>query len=482
MAVGDGTDDEQCSQHKHDADGQDDEGIGDKAGDDVGEEGNNGNGSGVGELRRYVVEVVALGTGGGHDGGIADGRNVVAENRTGEAGGNAYDHQGEVGLKDLGDDGDEDAEGTPGGTGGKRQTAGYEEDHGGEQAVKAAGGAVHEPGDKFLGAQQGGHVLEGGGKGEDEDSGNHGAEALRDAAHGILKGDDPAENKIDDGKDQRHNSAPGQAEEGIAVGKGIDEIIGAIEVAGVDQAADAQHHQNDDGQQQIDNAGTGVGDLLHRFGLLALGEQVVIADGVELMPAHGAVVHTGLAKEQHHNDGEQRIEIEGDGADEQVKAAVVLHDAGDGCRPRGNGGNHADGGGGGIDDVGELGAGNVVAVGDGAHHAADGQAVEVVIHKDEDAQQEGGKHSAAAGLDVRLGPSAEGCGAAGLIEQGDEDAKQHEEHEDTGIITDGGHNAVIEQRVERLHMEAGIEQGTGNGADKEGAVNFLSHQSARPRV
>lgn len=38
----------------------------------------------------------------------------------------------------------------------------------------------------------------------------------------------------------------GQAEEGIAVGKGIDEIIGAIEVAGVDQTADAQHHQHND--------------------------------------------------------------------------------------------------------------------------------------------------------------------------------------------------------------------------------------------
>lgn len=202
-------------------------------------------------------------------------------------------------------------------------------------------------------------------------------------AHGILKGDDPAENKIDDGKDQCHNSAPGQAEEGIAVGKGIDEIIGAIEVAGVDQTADAQHHQNDDGQQQIDNAGTGVGDLLHRFGLLALGEQVVIADGVELVAAHGAVVHAGLAEEQHHNDSEQGVEIEGDGADEQIEAAVILHNAGNGSRPGRDGGDHADGRRGGIDDIGKLGTGNMMAIRYRAHDAADGEAVEVVIHEDE---------------------------------------------------------------------------------------------------
>ena len=111
-----------------------------------------------------------------------------------------------------------------------------------------------------------------------------------------------------------------------------------------------------------------------------------------------------------------------------------------------------------------------------AHNAADSEAVEVVIHKDEHTQQEGSKHGAAAGLDVCLCPCAEGCGAACLIEQGDQDAQQHQEHEDTGVISDGGYDAVIEQRVERLHMEAGIEQSTGNGADKEGAVNLLGDE------
>lgn len=194
------------------------------------------------------------------------------------------------------------------------------------------------------------------------------------------------------------------------------------------------------------------------------------------MAAHGAVVHAGLAEEQHHDDGEQGVEIEGDGADEQIEAAIILHNAGDGSCPRGNGGDHADGGGSSIDEIGELGAGNMMAIGNGTHDTADSQTVKVVIHEDEHAQQEGSEHGAAAGLDVGLGPSAEGRGAAGLIEQGNEDAEQHEEHEDTGIITDGGHYAVIEQRVERLHMETGIEQGAGHSADEQGAVHFLGDE------
>lgn len=55
---------------------------------------------------------------------------MVTEYRTGETGGNADDHQGEVSLKDLGDNGDKNTEGAPGGAGGKRQSAGNQIDNG----------------------------------------------------------------------------------------------------------------------------------------------------------------------------------------------------------------------------------------------------------------------------------------------------------------------------------------------------------------
>ena len=197
------------------------------------------------------------------------------------------------------------------------------------------------------------------------------------------------------------------------------------------------------------------------------------------MAAHGAVVHAGLTEEQHHNDSEQRIEIKWNCTNEQIETAVILHNAGDGSCPRGNGGDHADGGGSSIDEIGELGAGNMVTIGNGTHDTADSQTVKVVVYKDENTQQEGGKHGAAAGLDVCLCPCAEGCGAACLIEQGDKDTEQHEEHEDTGVIADGNNDTVIQQRVECLYMEAGVEQSTGNGADKERAVNFLGDECQR---
>ena len=108
-----------------------------------------------------------------------------------------------------------------------------------------------------------------------------------------------------------------------------------------------------------------------------------------------------------------------------------------------------------------------MTIGNGTHNTADSQTVKVVVYKDEDTQQEGGEHRAAAGLDVGLCPGAESGGAACLIEQGDQNAQQHEEHEDTGVIADGSNDTVIQQRVECLYMEAGIEQGAGDRADKE---------------
>ena len=210
--------------------------------------------------------------------------------------------------------------------------------------------------------------------------------------------------------------------------------------------------------------------------MIAFGKQIVIANGIELMATHGAVIHAALAQEQHHNDGEQGGEVERNGADKQIEAAVIFHNAGNSGRPGRNGGNHADGSGGSIDEVSQLSAGNAVAIGNGTHDAADGEAVEVVIHEDEHAQQEGGEHGAAAGLDVGFGPGAESSGTAGLIEQGNENTQQNQEHEDTGIIADGGNNAIIDEGIQCFHMETGIEQSAGDGTDKQGAVHFLGDE------
>ena len=73
--------------------------------------------------------------------------------------------------------------------------------------------------------------------------------------------------------------------------------------------------------------------------------------------------------------------------------------------PGGDRGDHAHGGGGGVNEVGQLGTGDPMAVGDGPHDGAHGEAVEIVIDEDQNAQQEGSKGSPHLGLNAFLMPS-----------------------------------------------------------------------------
>ena len=97
------------------------------------------------------------------------------------------------------------------------------------------------------------------------------------------------------------------------------------------------------------------------------------------------------------------------------EALAVLHEAGDGGGPGADGGDDTHGGSGGVDEVGQLHAGDVVLVGDGTHHGTHGEAVEVVIDEDEHTQQNGSQLRAHTALDVLGGPAAEGGGAARLV-------------------------------------------------------------------
>ena len=138
-------------------------------------------------------------------------------------------------------------------------------------------------------------------------------------------------------------------------------------------------------------------------------------------------------------------------------AGIEIVRCGGDCRcPGGNGSDHADRRGGRVDQIGQFGAGNPVAVGDRAHDRADGQAVEIVVDEDQDAEDEGRQHGAHAGLDVLFRPAPDGRGAAGVIDERHDDAQQYKENEDAGVAGDGGDHAaglvsVGDQRVQRPH-------------------------------
>ena len=118
-----------------------------------------------------------------------------------------------------------------------------------------------------------------------------------------------------------------------------------------------------------------------------------------------------------------------------------------------------------------------MAVGDRAHDGAYGEAVEVVVNKDEDAQREGGQGGPHPGLDVPLRPPAKGRRAAGGVDQGHDDAQQHQEEEDAGVALNGGDKALGEHGVQGLHGgEAALEQGAHQHADEQGGVGLLGDE------
>lgn len=426
-----------------------------------------------------MVHVVALGAGGGHDGGVGDRGAVVAADGAGHTGGDADDGHGVVHLKHALNNGDQDAEGAPAGAGGEGQEAAHHE-HDHRQEHLQTGGGAHKIPDKEFRAQGVGHALEGPGEGEDQDGGDHGLESLGDTAHHLLEGHGLADKIVVKGEEQAESGAQHQAHRGVGVGEGGDKISPGEEAAGVDHTDDAGHDQHQNGQYQVQYRALGLVHVVVQHGVgVRAGEQVALLNGVPLIPGHGAELHLHQHHADHHGDGEQGVEVIGDGADEQVEALAVLGEAGHGGGPGGDGGDDADGGGGGVDEVGQLGPGDILFVGDGPHDGAHGEAVKIVVNEDQTAQQDGGQLSPGPGFDVLLGPAAEGGGAARLVHQAHHGAQNDQEDQDSHVVAVGqrGHDTVAEGvEYGALKGEVGVEQSAHQNTDEQGGINLLGNQ------
>ena len=123
-----------------------------------------------------------------------------------------------------------------------------------------------------------------------------------------------------------------------------------------------------------------------------------------------------------------------------------------------------------------------MAVGDRTHDRPDGQAVEVVIDKDQDTQNHRGELCADAGLDVGGCPLTKGSGAADQIHQGDHDAQNDQEYEDADIpavsqLVDHAAVLVEQHGVEHeLQIAVGIQQCASDDADKQGRIDLLGDE------
>ena len=204
------------------------------------------------------------------------------------------------------------------------------------------------------------------------------------------------------------------------------------------------------------------------------------------MLQHGSIVQIQQGGDNDHDQRQQAVVVIGDLLDEHIKAIDCRRGniAGNGGGPGGNGSDHAHRSGSRVDDVGQLGAGDLVALGDGTHNGAHGQAVEIVVHEDQDAQQHGNQLRAAAGLDGMLGPAAEGLGAAALVHQIHHDAQHDQEDDDAHVVAVGqdGDDAVVgaDQLNDGLPgMELRVEQGAHKAAKEQGGINLLADQRQR---
>ncbi len=173
------------------------------------------------------------------------------------------------------------------------------------------------------------------------------------------------------------------------------------------------------------------------------------------MTRHRPVIKAHQGKCEDENNGQQRIVIIRNGAHEQLDAGIdaLIHHARHGGRPGGDRRNHADRRRGGINDIGQLRSGNLMPVRYRHHHRSDRQAVEIIVHEDQDPEQEGRQHGAASCLHMPFGPFAEGRRASRLVHQGHHRSQQNQEHEDSDVPCTRHrlNKAFVDHRIQGRH-------------------------------
>ena len=158
--------------------------------------------------------------------------------------GHGDDHQLIVsGLEAGDDDRDQDTEGSPAGPGREGKADCDQEDDEGKKSCKTCRLVLDDVSDEFLGAEAVCHGLEGPRESQDQDSGNHLLEALRDALHDGTKIKRFANHVEGHCEDQRAEGAEHETYGSIGVREGLDEACAFEEAAGVDHADDAADDQ-----------------------------------------------------------------------------------------------------------------------------------------------------------------------------------------------------------------------------------------------
>ena len=468
-------DDEESCDYKNCTNHESDDCVLNEACNDVADEADCCNGESIGQLSGNVPDVVDVSTGRCHDGGVRYGRDMVAADSTCKAGGNADHEEALVVCENRENDGDQDTESAPGGAGCKCKTESNKEDNCGQHREETLRCAFDKTCDIFGSAEHGGHVFEGKSEGEDEQCGNHCVEALDDAGSSFLEGDNAAAEKINEGNDECNNAAPGETDGSISVSEGVDKGSAIPEAADIHHTNDAADNEDDNGNEHIPDACAG------NFLLFLVAERTEVAHfSFELSLCHRTVIEAHDGESDNENDGQERVEVIGDSLNEELNTGntgvEILCGGGNCCCPGGDGSDHADRSCGCVDNESELCAGDLLTVSDRAHDGADGEAVEIVINENHNAEEEGCKQSTYAGMNMLCSPLAECRGAAGEVNESNHDSEQNKEHENTGIptVSNSTDKAIVDHGVQSAdRVETCHEEGTDKNTDEEGGISFL---------
>ena len=472
-------------QHNDDGHGHANKGVqADEANDQVANEGGSSCNQSVGQLGLDMVDVVGTGSHGRHDGGVGDRGAVVTKQGAAQHG---SDHQRLGQLKAVSHsdaDGQQDGHGAPGGADGEGDHRADQAEQGGHQS--GAQNAVHSTDDEVGGAQGAADAAHAPSNNDNHQDGGHLLDTADEDVEGLLEGHQLLLNDHSAANDGGQQVAGGQGDTDLGAGN----ILGGE--APADEHGEDHDKQNDQRQQHVPH-----GDLL----LLADQDLAVIGQfgsrgafqlGTQLGLGHGTKVHLTDSQDRDQHQSQNGVELIGNalqegssvgGLNAQV-AELSGNDVHDVHAPAGDGDQDAHGGGGGVQNVGQLRTGDSQLVEHGAEDGAQNQAVAGVGEVDGQAAQPGSDLST-----DRLGKLGgdglcKGAGAAGFFHQSYEAADDGHQHDGLCIAAAGHINEQIVAESD-LQSSPGVtqryDQAAAEQSDEKGQNDVLGGKSQDDR-
>ncbi len=224
-----------------------------------------------------------------------------------------------------------------------------------------------------------------------------------------------------------------------AIGKGLLHARTFMNAAGIEHPVNAAGNEDDERQDEIDDFPVSFRHILP-FIVPIFFRHFDLPVRAKFVFRHGEIVTPAKEEEDHKKHREPCVQIEGDGLEKQGKPIDVRVFGKRGCDgggPAGNGCNDTNRCRRRIDDIRQLRARDLEFVRDGTHDGADGEAVEIIVDKNQNAEPHRDEKRARLAANRRRRPFAVSpCGPT-RRDSFDENAEQHEEDQNVYISADG---------------------------------------------